>query len=187
MLDGYSCSRNTRHHSGTSYRSFCVHVRNIIGIVCGIELGVLVYLFIYKFDDTIGSCYVGRSLIKSARHETCKSTLLLSFTIFHAVCDVLTMMSIALEKNKLVLPLLIVLVLNITISLLFLLIALFTYALSAVPYSTIFVLFVLAQAVFRVYEFVCARRLYWYYKWAADQRNLPQCSLLKEEESSFQF
>lgn len=45
------------------------------------------------------------------------------------------------------------------------------------------------QTLFRVYEFAQARRLYWYYQFCADQRQLPQSSILRrntnetEEES----
>ncbi|CAD5232053.1 unnamed protein product [Bursaphelenchus xylophilus] len=188
MFNRFSCSSGSRDSSGTSYRSFCIHVRNVIAIVCGLELVLILYLFLYKFDETVGTCRSDKHiLLKNPGVDNCASTLLLSFTIFHGICDALSLMSIIVEKNKLVLPLLIVLVLNILVSGLFLLISFITYISTPVPYSRSFVIFVTSQGLFRVYEFLCARRLYWYYKWASDQRSAPQCSLLREEESSFQF
>ena len=33
---------------GTNYRFFCIHVRNVIAFVCGIELALLFWLFILR-------------------------------------------------------------------------------------------------------------------------------------------
>uniref|UniRef100_A0A915D2G5 Transmembrane protein n=1 Tax=Ditylenchus dipsaci TaxID=166011 RepID=A0A915D2G5_9BILA len=127
-------------------------------------------------------------------------SLLICFALFHAFCDFITLISLGVEKDRLVLPLLLVLALNILVSCLFIASALFTFLFASSPRfdgvvdkDTVayFFFFVLVQTCFRLYEFVCARRLYWYYQFCADVRQMPQSSLLRNDDDdsmlAFQF
>lgn len=94
------------------------------------------------------------------------------------------------RRQTLILPLLILLVVNVIISVLFLLNSSIAYLFTKSKYDFQFVLFVFGQAIVRVYEFICARRLYWYFKFDAEgHRYMPQSQLLKMDEDDvfFQF
>jgi hypothetical protein len=94
-----------------------------------------------------------------------------------------------MQKDRLVLPLLVILVLNMIVSLLFIASALTAYVMSGrvteneydmvinrhvlvrfCPCSAIdlllkvFLIFIMSQAVLRLYEFHCPRQLYWHYQ-----------------------
>jgi hypothetical protein len=133
----------------------------------------------------------GRSPIRLTVHEekSCSTySLLICFTIFHAIADISTLVSIFVRKHNLVLPLILILILNIVVSALFLFSGAIAYLFTRAHYDGYFVAFILAQSAFRVYELMCARRLYFYYQWAADERHLPQSSLLRQDDNSpFQF
>ncbi|KAI6213263.1 hypothetical protein M3Y94_00130100 [Aphelenchoides besseyi] len=92
-----------------------------------------------------------------------------------------------MEKYNLVIPLLILLTTNILISSLFLLSASVAYFFSSAHYDSYFVGFVFIQFTFRFYEFLCARKLYWYFQWSADARYLPHSTLLKNEDEATTF
>jgi hypothetical protein len=71
---------------------------------------------------------------------------------------------------------------------LFLFNASIAYFFTKSKYDVYFVLFVFGQMIVRVYEFMCARRLYWYFKWDADGHYMPESHLLKpDDDTSFQL
>ncbi|KAI1720704.1 hypothetical protein DdX_04947 [Ditylenchus destructor] len=205
--------------SAKGYRSFCVHVKCLIGFICAVEMIAIVVSVLTKMEHPLMVCRTvnissigdnvplgqpsfplstmagrgGPSGRLTVHEERICSTysILMCFALFHAVCDLITLISLVVEKDRLVLPLLLVLGINIVISCLFVASALLTYLFSSTSqFDGYFFMFVALQACFRFYEFVCAKRLYWYYQFCADQRSMPQSSLLRDEEDSlytFQF
>ncbi|KAH7693753.1 hypothetical protein AAVH_39207, partial [Aphelenchoides avenae] len=118
--------------SADSYRTFCFHVKGVIAAACGIEL-LVIFVSAMSTNKLIHSCelisaapeydpFANRPMRYFVHKEPCPSpgnSLLASFALFHAVCDLLTLAAVCAEKHKLVVPLLFLLLLNILVSVLF--------------------------------------------------------------------
>uniref|UniRef100_A0A7E4V7B7 Transmembrane protein 107 n=1 Tax=Panagrellus redivivus TaxID=6233 RepID=A0A7E4V7B7_PANRE len=184
-----------------SYQTLCVHVKTAVSVLCALELAVVGYVYFSKVEHPLMICKTvnissieeitegrGPSRLVLNEERLCTNYgLLILLVICHAVADAFALIGIAAQQPKLVIPLLAVLPINMFLSVLFFIAAVFTYLTSNGTYDGYFVALTLAQFVVRVYHFRCGRRLYWYLKQRAETFFAPQSAVLKGDTNVFQF
>ncbi|CAI5453602.1 unnamed protein product [Caenorhabditis angaria] len=169
------------------YRVLCCHVAVDVAILSGVEIIVIVATYLTGFQHPLMSCksfnvsflerYNEAPMI--SQHKICTTSgPLLFWIIIHVFTCLLALISIYKKSPTFLSGLLIVTSMDLLMSLAYL-VVLLTFLIVNEPVDNILLMFMVGVVIFKIYEMLCARRLYWYLQWKQDNLMTPRSALVK--------
>ncbi|CAI2354918.1 unnamed protein product [Caenorhabditis sp. 36 PRJEB53466] len=178
------------------YRILCCHVAVDVAILCTLEIVVIVSTYLTGFKHPLMTCQsFNVSLLERyneptvlSQHKICTTNgPLLFWIIIHVFTDLMALISIYTKNTKLLLGYLFVTSLDLLMSLAYV-VVLLAFIVVSEPVDKILMMFMVGMVVFKVYEILSGRRLYWYLLWRQDNMMTPRSALVKHDDNNvFQF
>ncbi|UMM34575.1 hypothetical protein L5515_007589 [Caenorhabditis briggsae] len=161
------------------YKILCCHVAVDVAILCTLEIIVIVatYLTERYNEPTVLS-----------QHKICTTNGPLVFwIIIHLFTDLMALISIYTKNTKLLLGFLVVTSLDLLVSLAYV-VVLLAFIILNEEVDKVMIMFMGGMVLFKIYEILTGRRLYWYLLWIQDNMMAPRSALIKNDDNSvFQF
>ncbi|UMM34576.1 hypothetical protein L5515_007589 [Caenorhabditis briggsae] len=123
-----------------------------------------------------------------SQHKICTTNGPLVFwIIIHLFTDLMALISIYTKNTKLLLGFLVVTSLDLLVSLAYV-VVLLAFIILNEEVDKVMIMFMGGMVLFKIYEILTGRRLYWYLLWIQDNMMAPRSALIKNDDNSvFQF
>ncbi|CAL2044644.1 hypothetical protein CAEBREN_24438 [Caenorhabditis brenneri] len=178
------------------YKILCCHVAVDVAILCSLEIIVIVATYLTGFKHPLMTCQsFNVSILERyneptvlSQHKICTTNGPLVFwIIIHLFTDLMALISIYSKNTKLLLGFLVVTSLDLLVSLAYV-VVLLAFIILNEQVDKVMIMFMGGMVLFKVYEILTGRRLYWYLLWIQDNMMTPRSALIKNDDNSvFQF
>ncbi|KAF1751732.1 hypothetical protein GCK72_018286 [Caenorhabditis remanei] len=178
------------------YKILCCHVAVDVAVLCTLEIIVIVATYLTGFKHPLMTCQsFNVSILERyneptvlSQHKICTTNGPLVFwIIIHLFTDLMALISIYSKSTKLLLGFLVVTCLDLLVSLAYVVVLLAFIVLNE-QVDKVMIMFMGGMVLFKIYEILTGRRLYWYLLWLQDNMMAPRSALIKNDDNSvFQF
>ncbi|CAA98944.1 Inner membrane protein [Caenorhabditis elegans] len=178
------------------YKILCCNVAVDVAILCSLEIIVIVATYLTGFKHPLMTCQsFNVSILERyneptvlSQHKICTTNGPLVFwIIIHLFTDLMALISIYTKNTKLLLGFLVVTSMDLLVSLAYVVVLLAFIVLNE-QIDKVMIMFMGGMVLFKIYEILTGRRLYWYLLWLQDNMMAPRSALIKNDDNSvFQF
>ncbi|CAD6186822.1 unnamed protein product [Caenorhabditis auriculariae] len=176
------------------YNVLCCHVWISVAVLRAMETIAIIVTYLTGVRHPLMTCQTYNVTLLEryneppmfSEHRICTTNgPLLFWIIIHVFTDILALVAVYTKSTKVLFPYLFATAMDLLMSLAYVVVLLVFVAVGE-EVNKILVMSMIGLVLFKAYDMVCGRRLYWYLQWQRDSLLTPRSAVIKDDQG-FQF